>query len=129
MVIDTSWNGDDLLVAEFKQAWTWQDFYDAIHHLHTIIAQKPHPVHLVIWHHADFPPGNPLRNFQTAFKDQPANTGSIFVIPKDPDSPFQAFMKALVSVVERVNPDRSKVRMVGSLEEARQMIDRSQVQP
>lgn len=121
MINTVEWHGDELVVAVFSQPWTWLDFYEIVKHMHTLIAQKPHTVHMVIIHQANFPPGNPLRNFQAAIQDQPPNAGHIFIIPKDPHSPFQSFMKALVSIVEKVNPKMSRIRMVGSIAEAEQI--------
>jgi hypothetical protein len=119
------WEGDDTIIADFNQAWTWEDFYATVRQMHAEITLKAHTVHMVIVHGAPFPAGNPLRNFQAAIKDQPRNVGQVIVVPHEIASPFQSFMLALVSVVEKINPTKGKIRMVRSLDEARQLIARA----
>jgi hypothetical protein len=122
MNIEVDWYSDNIVLAEFKTPWAWDDFYKAVREMHRLIAQKPHTVHIVIRHHVDFPSGNMLQNFQNAMNQQPKNTGQVFVIPKKSTTTFQSFLQALMQIIGRVNPKKSPIRMVSSLEEAQQII-------
>jgi hypothetical protein len=126
MAAELHWHNHETVIVEFSSSLTWDEFHAAVREAHVMIGSVNHPVHLVIIQGCALPPGYPLHHFQIVVKEQPRNTATVFIIPKTFSPAVGSFMKALMSIVERANPNKSRMRMVTSLEEAMQHIARNQ---
>jgi hypothetical protein len=106
----------------FDEEYGWEDFYAAVREMHRMVASVPHTVDLILVQHRKLPPGNPLAHFQTAFKQQPPNTGRVIVINAAQSQAVRSFMKALASIMDRLYPQKGSVLFADSLEDARRIL-------
>ncbi len=111
------------VLAEFRESWEWEDFYDAFRRMHELIVTVDYTVDLIIVHHVALPAGPPAPHFKAAMREQPANAGTAFVVPRD-TSMSTSILILLASVFQRLYPRKSPIILVRSLEEAQQRVTR-----
>ncbi len=125
MVIHTHWHDDSrrVVVCEFAEDWNWNDFHAAFREAHRLIAGVPHPVDLLMIHHIDQPPGNPMVHFGKAAEHQPPNTGKVVIVNPRINPGVRNFMIVMRRILDRVYPARSEVLLVETLTEAYRLLD------
>jgi hypothetical protein len=110
------------VLTNFDEEYGWEDFYAAVREMHRMVASVPHTVDLILVQHKKLPPGNPLSHFQTAFRQQPKNTGRIVIINSAQSSALRSFMKALASIMDRLYPQEESAIFADSVEDARRIL-------
>ena len=124
--IEIAWDSEakNYIIVNFKEDWTWEQFHAAVRQMHEMVRSVNYTVDMVMWHQAKFPQGNLLSNFRSAVRDQPKNTGQIIIVPLITRSPIISFMKTLANALEQIYPERSKILMVDSMDEAKLILIR-----
>lgn len=124
MPITYHWNSEAkyLMVITFDGTWTWDDFHNQIKDIHKEIEIVSHTADMLLWHKVAQPLGNPLIHFNSAARQQPANTGMVIVVAPPYNSAAISFLLSLSSIVRKIYPTKSVVTIVMSLAEAEKLL-------
>lgn len=124
MLITPRWENStkQVVITEFGDTYTWNDFYKTVHEVHHMVATVDHQVDLIFCYAAGLPPGNPLVHFRKVFEGQPTNTRQVVIVNGAINPAAKAFMKALSSVLQKVFPSKRQVIFTDSLDEAHRML-------
>lgn len=108
-----------VLILQFRDEITWEDFHVIIDEAHAKIKTKRHTVDIVLWYKTGrIPPGNPLVQFQSVLKRQPENTGKIVVINPGLNTGFGKYISMIAGIMQRLVPGTESVQLVATYEEA-----------
>src|SRR5690349_7747028 len=112
--LNVAWDqqADAAVILKSEGICSFADFYAAVDQAHSLIASVDYPVDLIIWHEGTFPPGNMLFHFSKAMQGQPLNTRLVVVV----NSVLKPYLTRLANIVERVMPNKSKTKVVGTIE-------------
>jgi hypothetical protein len=129
MTITTHWYNEaqSIVLTEFDGKWSWDDFHDAVHEAHELIASVPHTVDLVMFHKVDPPVGNPMMHFHRAMEDQPNNIGQVIIVNPKISPAGKKFMSILANVLGKWFPSKRQVLIVDSLDDATTLVIQGQM--
>jgi hypothetical protein len=107
---------------ELSSPLTWDEFHEGIRQAHRMIKEESHSIDILVHAGAPMPKGNPLAQFQSAFKQQPSNTGRVIIINPNTASPLMSFIMRLGKILNEIYPAKSKVVFVQSQHEADKLL-------
>jgi hypothetical protein len=116
MKYNVRWTSEEhhTVLMEFVEDWQWSDFGQATREAHALMDSVTHPVDLIVWHRVRLPPGSPLSAFRSAARAEPPNLRLTAVVVPN----FEAFYQALSDIMATFFPDKNKVIIVNSFEDA-----------
>jgi hypothetical protein len=113
---------DDLssIVITFDQPWGWQDFHNAVDEAHKLAETTPDAVDIVIVHQVRLPAGNPLTQFNLAFKRQPPNIRRVAAVVESRElRVMTSMMVRFAQMIERLFPSKGSIKMFLTMDEYR----------
>lgn len=119
MPIHTSWASAEntILLSEFGESWTLDDFHNMVDEMHRLISSADHPVHLISdFSRSKVSPAKLLSVGRHVENKSSANMGISVSVGAN------AFIKALTTVAQRMFLKDSQLYFADTLEEAFQII-------
>src|SRR5690349_19498339 len=91
-----------VLILQFQDEITWDDFHITIEKAHAQIQTQNHPVDLLLWYKTGrLPRGNPVVQFQSVVKRQPQNTGRIVVINPELNTGLGKYILLIAKMMQK----------------------------
>ncbi|MBZ0290046.1 MAG: hypothetical protein K8I30_20645 [Anaerolineae bacterium] len=123
------WDTDEklLMVAEFNQPWTWDEFHATVEQINLMINSIDHSADIIIWHKVELPEGNPIPHLSRTLRSQPANLGKTVIVMPPTTHSMGHFLKSITSVINKANPGAKKILAADTLDNARDLLARRPV--
>lgn len=125
MPVETHWEAPSqiVVVQEYRDAWTWEDFYHAcVNDTVPLMQSVPHTVHIIsdFTNSGPIPFGGAISNARNAVRFYPDNWGLLIIVTPS------MFMRSLVNTFRRAYPRDYglKTYAVNTLAEAHALVDR-----